>query len=115
MSAFELFFMAQDAADAGHADQAEALFAQVLLARPVSEVALTDEPPLHVIRSMALNGQAEQQLDRALAAGFPLQPSHCEQLASEFLRAALQEFPENVTALMNAALLARDEVQVRLR
>lgn len=59
---------------------------------------------------MALNGRAELALDRAIAAGFPLRPCPGEQqTAAKLLRNAMSSFPANVTALMNAALLSRDE------
>ena len=108
-TAIELFFAGQDAADADNATEAEDLWSLVASAGS-SEPRPPEEPPLHVIRSMAQNGIAELALDRALSAGFPLQPApdQCA-AASSHLRAALRAFPANATANMNAALLARDE------
>ena len=107
MDAASLFFAAQDAAEAGRTDEADELWSACAAA---SAAGSPDEPPTHVIHSMALNGIAELRLDDALAAGFPLKPCASEQRAAhDALEAALQKFPGNPSALMNAALLARDE------
>ena len=107
----EAFFAAQDAADAGKCSEADELYALVCKGTTAEENSYedaADEPPAHVLRSMALNGRAELALDRALATGFPQQLCPAAVEADNLLRAALREFPDNTAALMTAALFARD-------
>lgn len=106
----DVFFAAQDAAEAGRVAEAEALWTSLLECEDLLDGdAPDDEPPSHVLRSLACNALGEQAVDRALAAGFPLRPCPSEQqAASECFDRALRECPSNATAAMSAALLARD-------
>ena len=111
-SAADLFFAAQDAAEAGQEQMADELYAAVADADDDNEDKGGSHPPISVVKSMALNARAELALDRALASGFPMQPSSAaedeQRAAIQLLQAAIRKCPENATALMNRALLARD-------
>ena len=113
MDLVRAFFHAQDAAQAGREEEADELFATISdAADDVDGSGGGEHPPPSVVKSMALNARAEIALDRALASGFPLQPSseaaEQQREAIRLLQAAIRACPLNATAMMNRALLARD-------
>ena len=116
------FFAAQDANDGGNCELADELFATAAEAAALAAAAgAADDgngdgigPPAGIVQSMALNGQAELALDRALASGFPLQLDGTNAIkelrhATTLLQMSINACTENATALMNLAMLARDE------
>ena len=114
-----VFFAGQDAAEAGRAEEADELFAIAAAQAPIPgddsdsddhNTATGSMPPEPIVRSMALNGQAELMIDRAISGGFPLRStSAIPPGAARLLDQAIKLLPCNATALMNRAMLARDE------
>ena len=107
----DVYFVAQDLASEGReadADEAYAAVAEATASGVHDDEGDCTHPPAAIIRSMALNGRAELALDGALACGFPLRAA-APRAAATFLASALSASPDNASALMNLALLARDE------